>query len=443
VYTFTGLANGTYTVTPTNPGYTFTPANQNVTVTVANVTGVNFAAVSAQTFSISGTISPTAGGSGATVTLSGAANGTTTANASGVYTFTGLASGTYTVTPSNTGYAFTPASQNVTVNGANVTGVNFAASTQGTFSISGTITPAVIGNGATVTLSGKSSATVTADSSGNYAFGGLANGTYAVTVSYATSTSIVYTFTPTSQNVTVNGANVSGTNFTATVYFGTEPSHATYLPRSDSYCKSAVTPSSWEPRPDNNQANNTIFNSSTFNWTTSDSSWTKWANKRAQVTGNFTGTTTEIIQWAACKWGIDEDTIRADAVQESYWHQSTIGDVCGPVGEGSYGLMQIKNKDCSGTVIHGGYPDTAQATPLNVDWYAARIRSCYDGDFYDGGQWLYLGQTVDQIAAQNGWPYVFWACIGFHFSGNWSPGQPYQLSVQQHLANRTWIQPGF
>jgi len=228
---------------------------------------------------------------------------------------------------------------------------------------------------------------------------------------------------------------------TAKGYFGTEPSHASFLPRSDAYCAAAVTPNSWEPRPDNSQANHTVI-SPPYNWSV-ENYWTLWRAKRDKVTGNFTGTTTEIIQWAACKWGIDEDTIRADAVQESYWHMSTIGDVCGPAGEGSYGLMQIKNEDCSGSVVHGGYPYTMQSTALNVDWYAAHIRSCYDGDFYDGGNWLYLGQTVDEIAAQHGWNYVFWACIGSHFSGNWQPGQPYQLQVQQILAKRTWQDSNF
>jgi hypothetical protein len=226
-----------------------------------------------------------------------------------------------------------------------------------------------------------------------------------------------------------------------TGYFGTEPSHATYLPRSNSFCTSAVTPNAWEPRRDNDQANRTI-GSAPYGWSI-ENYWTRWRDKRARVTGNFTGTTTEIIQWAACKWGIDEDTIRAAAVQESYWHMSTIGDVCGPQGEASYGLLQIKNEDCSATIIHGGYPDTMQSTALNADWYAAHIRSCYDGDFYDGGNWLYHGETVDQIAAQSGWSSVLWTCIGFHFSGNWSPGQPYELQVRQILANRTWESSGF
>src|SRR5882762_8589433 len=54
-----------------------------------------------QTYNISGTISPAAGGGGATVTLSGVANAATTANSSGNFSFTGLANGTYAVTPSH------------------------------------------------------------------------------------------------------------------------------------------------------------------------------------------------------------------------------------------------------------------------------------------------------------------------------------------------------
>ncbi|MBE0695759.1 MAG: hypothetical protein IH586_02440, partial [Anaerolineaceae bacterium] len=39
----------------------------------------------------------------------------------------------------------------------------------------------------------------------------------------------------------------------------------------------------------------------------------------SRITGNFTGTTDEILQWAACKWGIDEDIVRAQAATESWW----------------------------------------------------------------------------------------------------------------------------
>ena len=206
-YTFLGLGNGSYTVTPSKSGNTFSPANQSVTVYGANATAVNFTAT-ALTWSISGTIT---GGSGATVTLSGAKGATVTANTSGNYTFSGLANGSYTVTPSKSGYTFNPSNQSANVNGANVSGINFAAqSISQTWAVSGTISPSSVGSGATVTLSGASSATTIADASGNYSFSGLANATYTITPSKTG-----YTFTPANQSVTVNSANLSGVNFTA------------------------------------------------------------------------------------------------------------------------------------------------------------------------------------------------------------------------------------
>ncbi|WP_283744331.1 SdrD B-like domain-containing protein [Sideroxydans sp. CL21] len=41
-YIFTGLANGSYTVTPTLMGYTFTPPSTSVTVNVNSYSNVNF-----------------------------------------------------------------------------------------------------------------------------------------------------------------------------------------------------------------------------------------------------------------------------------------------------------------------------------------------------------------------------------------------------------------
>src|SRR5204863_76748 len=79
--------------------------------------------------------------------VSGAWGGTTTADESVDFTFTGLANGSYTVTPSKTGFTFSPTSQPVTVNGANVTAVNFTATSVQTWSISGTVSPAASGTG--------------------------------------------------------------------------------------------------------------------------------------------------------------------------------------------------------------------------------------------------------------------------------------------------------
>ncbi len=103
---FTGVVNGTYTVTPGTAGFTVSPASQPVTVNGANVTGVNFTAT-AQAFNITGTIS---GGAGVTVTLSGGASATTTADSSGNYSFAGYPIGSYTITPAQTGLVFTPTS---------------------------------------------------------------------------------------------------------------------------------------------------------------------------------------------------------------------------------------------------------------------------------------------------------------------------------------------
>ena len=59
-------------------------------------------------------------------------------------------------------------------------------------------------------------------------------------------------------------------------------------------------------------------------WTDADPSKAVFT---ARVDGNFVGTTDEIIQWAACKWGVDEDYVRAQIVAESYWDQvNSLGD---------------------------------------------------------------------------------------------------------------------
>jgi len=149
-----------------------------------------------------------------------------------------------------------------------------------------------------------------------------------------------------------------------------------------------------------------------------------------------------MFSWAACRWGIDEDLLRAVGVQESSWHQSTWGDRCRGSDQtiGSFSIVQIKNKYCDGSLAWGGMPDTQLSTSLAVDFYAAWLRSCYNGDFYDGNPWLYGGQTVRQIAAVHDWPYVLWGCVGAWFSGSWydSGAVRYIGLVTTALAQRTW-----
>ena len=206
-YSFTGLSNGNYTVAPTKAGFTMTPASQAVTVNGADVASINFAAQPIPTYTISGTV---AGGGGAAVALTGTATRNVTADGSGNYSFTGLLNGTYTITPTKAGFTMAPASQTVTVNTGDIAAVNFTAQPIPTFTISGTISPALIGAGATVGLTG--GGTTTADPSGNYTFTGVLNGTYTVT---PTKTGV--TMTPATRSVTIAGASMGSINFTATV----------------------------------------------------------------------------------------------------------------------------------------------------------------------------------------------------------------------------------
>jgi serine protease len=80
------------------------------------------------TYSVSGTITDSAGTGISGVTVSSGSS-TATTGSNGAYTLTGLGATTYTLTPSLSGYAFSPASRSVTINNANVTGVNFTGST--------------------------------------------------------------------------------------------------------------------------------------------------------------------------------------------------------------------------------------------------------------------------------------------------------------------------
>jgi hypothetical protein len=233
-------------------------------------------------------------------------------------------------------------------------------------------------------------------------------------------------------------------------YFSTVPSSQNGappagIPRSDATCASWVRPAP-ENRPQNTTANHSVpSDPSTVGWNPGLSYWSKFVADRNLVTGNYTGTTDEILQWVACKWGIDEDIVRADAVVESDWIQSTTGDNCGASGEASYGILQVKNKDCSGKEVHGGWPYTQNDTALDADYWGARLRACFDGAFYDGGYWRYNGQSIAQVIAAHGQDYALWGCVGSWYSGSWydSGAQGYITSVQNDYQSKPWLNPGF
>ena len=96
-----------------------------------------------------------------------------------------------------------------------------ATATAPTFSITGSV--GVAGSGATIALTGASSSNSTADSSGNFQFSGLANGTYTVT---PTKGNLV--FVPASRTVTINNANATGVNFTGPGQISLNPTSFTF-----------------------------------------------------------------------------------------------------------------------------------------------------------------------------------------------------------------------
>jgi hypothetical protein len=177
-----------------------------------------------------------------------------------------------------------------------------------------------------------------------------------------------------------------------------------------------------ETRPPNTTANHTVP-SGRVAWPPLAKHWRGWIAKRRRVTGRFTGTTDEILQWGAYKWGIDEDVLRAVAFRESEWLQGAVGD-----RGGSFGIMQVKNRQADGSVDNGGYPWTQLSTALNVDYYGAWIRACLAGDFR-GGSWLYRGTRGD-----------LWGCVGAWFSGGWydEGARAYVAEVKRFLADRSW-----
>jgi hypothetical protein len=122
-FIFTGLADGTYSLSASLAGYGFTPTQQAVTLSGSDVGGLEFVSVAGH--SISGTVVGQAK-SGVTITLSGAANAQAVTDSAGAFSFPDLAPGTYTLTASCAGYVIFPASIDVTLSTADVTGKTFA-----------------------------------------------------------------------------------------------------------------------------------------------------------------------------------------------------------------------------------------------------------------------------------------------------------------------------
>ncbi len=241
----------------------------------------------------------------------------------------------------------------------------------------------------------------------------------------------------------------------STYHFPTLPPHAK-LPSGAACAAAASTGNAWEPRPDNYAANHTMptfVELIGFHLAPIKGNFAPISDF-ARVDGRFTGTTDQILRWGACKWGIDEDVVRAQAVVESHWHQDDVGDAshdwssC-PPGRGfpgawdgstcqqSYGIMQVKFSS------FGGWPLPKNSTAFNVDFRLAYQRACMNGDINylaqqtpDGDHPRYPYGNVDQM---------LWGCMGDWYSGNWYDAGAirYVAEVKEALAGRKWERSGF
>jgi hypothetical protein len=81
-------------------------------------------------YSISGTVR---GGAGFTISLSGTATRSTTTDGNGSYSFSGLSNGSYTVRPSDSAYAFSPSSLDISITSTDVTGQDFTLYSSATY----------------------------------------------------------------------------------------------------------------------------------------------------------------------------------------------------------------------------------------------------------------------------------------------------------------------
>lgn len=165
-----------------------------------------------------------------------------------------------------------------------------------------------------------------------------------------------------------------------------------------------------------------------------------------RVDGDFVGTTDEILQWVACKWGIDEDLVRAQTAKESWWNQSNLGDrnddqdACHPALRTpgspcpeSVGILQVRY------LYHSEAFEDLNAllsTSYNADYTYEGWRRCFEGEL----TWLNdveRGRTYGPGDARG--------CLGTWFTGRWyiPRGDAYLAAIDDYIARRIWEQPEF
>jgi autotransporter family porin len=196
-------------------------------------------------------------------------------------------------------------------------------------------------------------------------------------------------------------------------------------PLSDSQAARRVR-GAWEPRPNNWADNHRVPSRAQLRAFHGQNTqpYSHW------VDGQYRGTTDQIIQWAAAKWGLSTDLLRAVAATETWWNMSFVGN-----DGDAFGLFQVRRPyHCQGPVCNLFRHDTA----FNADYYGSIIRSYYDGK-----------QTWLNTVSDNGAPYRagdLWGSVGYWCSGRWHAPAVWLSYVNQtkrYLAVRAWAQPNF
>ncbi len=159
--------------------------------------------------------------------------------------------------------------------------------------------------------------------------------------------------------------------------------------------------------------------------------------------------TDDLVQWAAHKWGIPDDLVRAQMATESWWRQSQLGDrTTEPAAwymqyppqarvpnttdaYESMGLMQVRWRP-DGWVGNGTEPLRWKSTAFNLDFYASIIRFYYDGLCAWCGSGYGAGQQSASIGA-------------WYNPVPWNNGdaQAYVTRVFTNLSRRPWDRAGF
>lgn len=213
-----------------------------------------------------------------------------------------------------------------------------------------------------------------------------------------------------------------------------------------------VHPSSWEPRPENERYNQTVPTHFALVGKKSadrayDPRWNQYV--LGPITGNFSGTTDEILQWAAAKWGLPDNVLRAVAMMESTWRQSNAGDEvndasqCPQPGMSlpcpvTFGIVGVRSSSWPGI-----YPWNRDSTAAAADVLGGWLRGCYEGWVW----WLADHGNRSAGAYRAG---DLWGCVGAWYSGNWHDAEAgahsaetYIESAQKWEATAPWLNPGF